>query len=118
MAEMTQFSGWAIVDQMGHTRLAGYVTVEEIASQAMLRVEIPEGPGQGTRFVHPQSLFAITPTTEEVARAMARRSSPPVEPWLLREERPIPVLALRDDVPNGVRTCIDCGAPVSECECS
>ncbi len=75
---------WAIVDQMGHNRLAGKVTAELVAGAQMLRVEIPEGPAQGTRYVHPQSLFGMVPVSEEVARAVARSVRPPVEAWELR----------------------------------
>jgi hypothetical protein len=80
------FNGWAIVECMGHRRLAGKVTETTVAGQGMLRVDVPAvaattySPAvpEFTQFVAPSSLYALTPCTEEVARAAAAasRSSP------------------------------------------
>lgn len=35
------FNGWALVELMGHRKLAGWVTEAEIASAALLAVELP-----------------------------------------------------------------------------
>lgn len=38
------FEGWAIVELMGHRRLAGYVRQAEQFGVAMLRLDVPEHP--------------------------------------------------------------------------
>jgi len=40
------FSDWAILELMGHRRLGGYVSQQEIAGAAMLRIDIPGEDGQ------------------------------------------------------------------------
>lgn len=72
------FEGWAIVEIMGHRRLAGHVTEESIAGAPMLRIDIPGplGPGdvKATQYYGGASLFSLTPTTEEHAR---KEANPP-----------------------------------------
>lgn len=72
------FEGWAIVEIMGHRRLAGYVTEVSIAGAAMLRVDIagkdPGSEPKATQFYGGASLFCLTPTTEENAR---KEANPP-----------------------------------------
>lgn len=92
--ERESFEGWAIVELMGHVRVAGYVRQEEICGQALLRVDIPGSAGwvaelrtclgPTTQYYHPNALYCLTPTTEEIARAVAKRSQrPPVQRWEL-----------------------------------
>lgn len=90
-----QFEGWAIVELMGHRRLAGFVTEQEIAGQAFLRLDIagravegddPATPLQRgtTQFYSPQAVYCITPTTQDIAVAIGRRSHPaPVQRYEL-----------------------------------
>lgn len=40
------FEGWAIVELMGHRRLGAWVSEEELAGAAMLRLDIPDHPWQ------------------------------------------------------------------------
>jgi hypothetical protein len=35
-------SGWAIIELMGHRRLAGWLSEEEVAGAAFLRIDVPE----------------------------------------------------------------------------
>ncbi len=45
MSETTsKFEGWALVEIMGHQRVAGYVTTEAFGSVVMFRVVMPEVP--------------------------------------------------------------------------
>ena len=93
MEELTQtkFTGWALVEIMGHRRAAGLVTTEYIGTAAFLRIVTPEVPPtqytvdsdrwiDGCRvyagsvmeasrerseiLVGSGSVYAITPTTE------------------------------------------------------
>jgi hypothetical protein len=87
MTEQTAFEGWAIVELMGHRRLAGYVTETQIAGQGFIRLDVPgylytDPTGaqaerdQVTQFYAPAAVYAITPTTEELARAVRSRPAP------------------------------------------
>ena len=74
----TTFNEWVIIELMGHRRLAGHLSEVEIGGEGFLRLDIP-GPDQQpttTQFYRPAAVYCITPTTEELARAVARRSMP------------------------------------------
>lgn len=87
MTDSDAFEGWAILELMGHRRLAGWLTEREIAGAAFVRIDVPEGDGDRiatTQFYSPSAVYCITPTTEEVAIAVAVRSRPePVHRWEL-----------------------------------
>lgn len=67
------FDEWAIVEIMGHQRYAGRVSEQTIAGGALLRIDIPATPRQPaySKLFGVSSVYAITPTTEELATAMA-----------------------------------------------
>lgn len=74
----SEFRQWAIVELMGHVRLAGMVTEEERFGAKMGRIDIP-GPGDGifaTQYFSGGSIYRVTPTTEEVARKIALQYQP------------------------------------------
>jgi hypothetical protein len=79
------FEGWAILELMGHRRLAGYVQAQEIAGAGMLRIDVPGEDGPiATQFYSPAAVYCITPTTEAIARSVAKKSQPaPVQRWEL-----------------------------------
>lgn len=77
---------WVILELLGHRRLAGYLTEQQVAGTPFLRLEIPGSDGQPgiTQLYSPASVYAITPTTEDIARRVAARSQPaPVQRWEL-----------------------------------
>lgn len=81
--------GWFIVELMGHRRLAGWVTEQTIAGAGFLRVDVPGiGTDDGkvaTQFFAPSSVYAMTPTTEAMARRVALDCRvEPVKEWELR----------------------------------
>lgn len=84
------FEGWAIVEIMGHRRLAGMVTEQEIAGTAFIRLDIPAGTGEGiTQFYSPSSVYCLTPTTEDIARKLGARLQPaPVHRYELEPAAP------------------------------
>jgi hypothetical protein len=100
-AEAKAFEGWAIVELMGHVRLAGYVTEVELAGAGFLRLEIAEhNDGHvvwpaATQFCAPGSVYRITPCTEEAAR-LVRSHAEPVTRW------EIPKAALAAGPPEGI----------------
>ena len=85
------YAEWTILELMGHRRLAGYVQEATIAGGAFLRIDVYGAesesggmvaggiyePGEppdepiATQFVSPSSVYAMTPTTEEVCRRIA-----------------------------------------------
>jgi hypothetical protein len=81
------FEGWAILELMGHRRLAGRLTeVPGGALAGFIRIDVP-GEGDAvvaTQFYAPSAIYCVTPTTEETARAVAASSRPaPVQRWEL-----------------------------------
>lgn len=73
--EDTSFRGWAILELMGHRKLAGHVSEVTIAGAAMLRLDVPSDPPV-TQFYGGAAIYCITPTTEELARQVAAASRP------------------------------------------
>ena len=80
--------GWAILELMGHRRLGGRVSEATIAGGAFIRIDIPHPNEAGlftaTQLYSPAAVYAITPTTEEIACAIARGAPEPVSRWDLR----------------------------------
>jgi hypothetical protein len=72
------FEAWCIVELLGHVRLAGKVTEEEHFGTKLGRVDIPTAEGGFiTQFFSGNSIYRITPTTEEIARGVIQESARP-----------------------------------------
>lgn len=101
-----KFDEWAILELMGHRKLAGKVTEAAIGGGSFVRIDMPMNDGSmSTQFYSPGSIYCITPTTEEIARAMAKGYQPePVNRWELKQlSMPDPSLPDRgcfNDDPN------------------
>lgn len=97
------FGEWAILELMGHRRLAGYVQECQIGGAGFLRIDIPEADGKppATQYYAPSAVYAITPTTEETAREVAQITRPaPVQRWELPAPRSSPEV-IDDDEDDG-----------------
>lgn len=83
--DKSPFEGWAILELMGHRRLAGLVREQEIAGKGFLRIDVPEGESwAASQFYSPDAVYCLTPTTEEIARAIAAHARPePAHRWEL-----------------------------------
>lgn len=86
--EQEPFAEWVILELMGHRRLAGYLTEQEIAGRGFLRLNVPDTGDNDAPLIsqlyNPQSVYCITPTTEAFARQVAAGSRPaPVTRWEL-----------------------------------
>lgn len=91
MRDDTAFAEWVILELLGHRRLAGYLTEANIAGASFLRIDVPSAP-PATQYYAPGSVYAITPTTEDIARAVAQQRTPaPIQRWEL------PAPELNDD---------------------
>lgn len=84
------FEQWAIVELMGHVRVAGRVTEEEHFGAKLGRIDIPAHDGGfTTQFFGGSSVYRLTPTTEDIARAVALHSQPePVHRFELTPPKP------------------------------
>ena len=78
-----KYQGWVILELMGHRRLTGYLTEQEIAGRAFLRIDVPTEP-PATQFYGAEAVYCITPTTEELARKAAQLGRvAPIQRWEL-----------------------------------
>ena len=74
--EKVGFKGWAILEIMGHRKLGGLVQFDPPELPGMIRVDVFTDGDQpkATQFYGVASLFCLTPTTEDVARRLARNA--------------------------------------------
>jgi len=73
---------WAILELMGHVRLAGRVSEVERFGSKLGRIDIPNEDGFITQFFGGSSVYRITFVTEDVARHTASGiKAQPVQPW-------------------------------------
>lgn len=84
--EASEFKQWCILELMGHRKLAGLVSEENRFGTVMCRIDIPGPDGKTvTQFYGGSSIYACTPTTEELCRAFSKNSAPaPVSRWELQ----------------------------------
>lgn len=73
------FNCWAIVQVYGHTKYAGHISERLVFGKVMLELTVPEVsnlevklPGF-TKILNPDSVFDITPVSEEYAISMANK---------------------------------------------
>lgn len=89
--ETIGFEGWAVVELFGHNQIAGYVSDIFQFGTSMMRIDVPEiddNPGY-TKMFGGAAIYAITPTTEYVARIAARRLDiRPISNWIVPENKP------------------------------
>lgn len=90
MSEDT-FGTWAVLELMGHRRLTGYVTEQQIGGVAFVRLDVPgptpDEPPSATQFYSASAIYCLTPTTEAIARAM-RTQPEPIQRWELPAPEP------------------------------
>jgi hypothetical protein len=84
-SEHQDMEGWAILELMGHRRLAGKVSIVQLGGAAFFRIDVPNPGAKGsTQFYSPAAVYCLTPTTEEIAKGLAARIQPePVHRWEL-----------------------------------
>lgn len=70
------FREWAILELMGHRRMAGEVSEQSIGGGMLLRIDVPATEEQAafTQYYGTQAIYCLTPTTEDVARKVAEHS--------------------------------------------
>lgn len=97
MSDTPTFAEWVILELLGHRRLAGYLTEQQIAGHGYLRLDIPGEDGSEafavTQLFNPTSVYAIHPTSEAIARHAAKTyRQAPLTRWEL-PAAPAPVRA-------------------------
>ena len=100
MSETTEkFEAWAVVELMGHQRLAGQVSEQLVAGTPMLRVDVPatEGEAKFSKLFSPSAIYGISPASEEVVRlAAAQIRARPINVWIPEIDR-VPALPSGED---------------------
>src|SRR5579884_1202601 len=89
MIEQTAFKTWPIVEVMGHNEYAGFVSSENIAGAAMLRVDVPETSKRAafTKYLSTSAIYGISPCSEETARARAEsQQATPFASWNVEQQ--------------------------------
>ena len=77
-----KFEFWAIVELFGHSTIAGYVA----QAGELIRIDVPAVSDQEafTKFFGLKAIYAITPTTEEIAKKAAEKLAVrPVSLWVV-----------------------------------
>jgi hypothetical protein len=75
-----------IVELMGHNRIAGLVSEQELGGTKFVRVDVPEIEGQQafTKLYGAAAIYAVTPTDEAtMLQAVRAFRSVPIERWTL-----------------------------------
>jgi hypothetical protein len=97
------FAEWAILELMGHRRLAGRVQDVELFGTSMCRIDVPSDPPM-TQFYGGSAIYCLTPTTESIARTLAAQAhAEPVSRYEL-PAGPTPLMICCDceeDIPAG-----------------
>jgi len=89
MTEKTEFRTWAVVEVMGHNEYAGFVSSENVAGTAMLRVDVPETSKRTafTKYLSTSAIYGISPCSEETARARAEsQQATPFASWSIEQQ--------------------------------
>lgn len=126
MSDQKSFETWAIVEVMGHRQFAGYVSEQAIGGASFVRVDVPEvfaerqnGTRAGlsqevlpafTKLLGAGSIYAISPCTEETARAFASRLQ--TRSFSVYEAPRLAAPATVTAEPEG-KYCVDCGCELS-----
>ncbi len=87
-AARERFEEWVVLELMGHRKLGGKLTEQEIGGAAFLRIDVPGMTADdgfvATQYYTASAVYCITPVAEAVARAVAARHQPePVTRWEL-----------------------------------
>jgi hypothetical protein len=101
------FATWAVVEVMGHRSFGGYVSEQQIAGVAFVRVDVPEVTTRDgramqsyTKLFGASSIYCISPVTEEVARLHESRKITGYDELRLPALLPPATVTTGDDSPR------------------
>lgn len=74
MDDKQKFETWGLLELFGHQRLAGKMTEQTIAGTGFIRIDVPavDGVAEYSRIFGTAAIYGITPTSEEIARQLAK----------------------------------------------
>lgn len=69
---------YAVVEMLGHRKIAGKISESEIGGSTLLRVDVFNGDGEvdRTEYIGVGSIYCLTIVKEDVARAVAKNYTP------------------------------------------
>src|SRR5262245_24141648 len=75
---LPEIAGPVVVELMGHRKLAGVASVQEVAGASFLRIDVPgpDGEPRASPLYSPQAIYSFLPVTDEVMRATAAKYLP------------------------------------------
>ena len=79
-----KFETWGIIELFGHQKMAGLISEQVLGGASMIRIDVPETENQPSfsRLLNVSAIYAINPTDEATAKAMAGRfDKKPIETW-------------------------------------
>lgn len=91
---------WALIEIMGHDRIAGLVASKAIGNAVFVEVRVPATTHYPafTKLFAPAAIFSMAPVSENVARAMAERFGSRPHPQLIYPG--VPALPAPEDPPG------------------
>lgn len=116
MQDQQRFDSWAIVEIMGHSKLAGPVTEQAIGGNSFVRVDVPERKGYPafTKLFGSSAIFSITPVSEDLARKAAKYcDSEPVSVYIPPDQKQLKP-GNGDSCEHGLHFCEVCEAREEE----
>jgi len=100
MGSESKFEQWAVVELMGHARLAGRITEDQIGGCSFIRVDVPalNGLPAFTRWLGAGAIYSITAVSEEMARLVVEQQrARPVTVYAPQIQRALPFAEDADD---------------------
>lgn len=84
------FEEWALLELMGHRKLAGKVIEETIANHSFIRIDIYSSNEkiELTQYYNATAIYSMTPISKDAAIAFSKRNIPvPITQWELLPEQ-------------------------------
>jgi hypothetical protein len=78
-ATSEKFETWGILEVMGHKKYAGRISERTVGNATFIQIDVPPIQDNDatipawSKMFHPNSIFALTPTEEEFAKAYAKQ---------------------------------------------
>jgi hypothetical protein len=94
-----QVLGWCIIELLGHVKIGGFVTEEERFGTKLGRIDIYGPNGEVvTQYFSGNSIYRVTPVSEDIAKQVGGRGAAPVRRWELKAVAPAPEPSVSYDV--------------------
>jgi hypothetical protein len=84
----TEFDEWALIELMGHQRIAGRISEHQLGGNSFIRVDVPttESAPAFTKIFNADAIYAITITDQITAIAAASTyHTVPMDTWSIKD---------------------------------